>query len=106
MGVTQQQLNGFLGNPIGQVCPNGYANDADNHCAHFVSHALRYQFGVTCLTMSRGRQPGANIRVQEICRLTLRHVDGDDRWGWGVQFHVRKSDGMVFADSFTCTGAG
>jgi hypothetical protein len=41
-----------------------------------------------------------------ICRLTLRHVDGDDRWGWGVQFLVRKSDGLVLVDSFTCTGAG
>jgi hypothetical protein len=41
-----------------------------------------------------------------ICKLTLRHMDGDDRWGWGVQFHVRKSDGLVLADSFTCTGAG
>jgi len=41
-----------------------------------------------------------------ICRLTLRHEDGDDRWGWGVQFHVRQSDGLVLADSFTCTGAG
>ena len=41
-----------------------------------------------------------------ICTLTLRHLDGDDRWGWGVQFHVRKSDGLVLAHSFTCTGAG
>jgi hypothetical protein len=41
-----------------------------------------------------------------ICTLTLRHLDGDDRWGWGVQFHVRNSDGLVLADSFTCTGAG
>ena len=41
-----------------------------------------------------------------VCRLTLRHLDGDDRWGWGVQFHVRKSAGLVLADSFTCTGAG
>lgn len=41
-----------------------------------------------------------------ICTLTLRHVDGDDRWGWGVRFHVRKSDGLVLNDSFTCTGAG
>jgi hypothetical protein len=41
-----------------------------------------------------------------ICTLTLRHEDGDDRWGWGVQFHVRSSDGLVLADSFTCVGAG
>jgi hypothetical protein len=41
-----------------------------------------------------------------ICTLTLRHEDGDDRWGWGVQFHVRSSDGLVLADSFACVGAG
>jgi hypothetical protein len=41
-----------------------------------------------------------------ICTLTLRHQDGDDRWGWGVQFQVRSSDGLVLADSFTCVGAG
>jgi hypothetical protein len=41
-----------------------------------------------------------------ICRLTLRHVAGDDRWGWGVQFHVRQRDGAVLPNSFTCTGAG
>jgi hypothetical protein len=41
-----------------------------------------------------------------ICSLTLRHEDGDDRWGWGVQFQVRSSDGLVLSNSFTCTGAG
>jgi hypothetical protein len=53
-------------------------------------------------------EPGTSSKGEpvSICRLTLRHVDGDDRWGWGVQFHVRKSDGLVLADSFVCTGAG
>lgn len=41
-----------------------------------------------------------------ICSLTLRHEDGDDRWGWGVQFQVRTRDRVVLADSFTCLGAG
>ena len=41
-----------------------------------------------------------------VCNLTLRHVDGDDRWGWGVSFQVRRSDGLVLAESFICTGAG
>jgi hypothetical protein len=41
-----------------------------------------------------------------ICTLTLRHEDGDDRWGWGVRFHVRSSDRLVLANSFVCTGAG
>jgi hypothetical protein len=41
-----------------------------------------------------------------ICTLILRHEDGDDRWGWGVRFHVRSSDGLVLTSSFTCVGAG
>jgi sirohydrochlorin ferrochelatase len=40
------------------------------------------------------------------CTLTLRHEDGDDRWGWGVKFFVRSSDGLVVPSSFTCVGAG
>ena len=53
-------------------------------------------------------EPGTSAGGEpvSVCRVTLRHVDGDDRWGWGVQFHVRTSDGLVLADSFTCTGAG
>jgi len=41
-----------------------------------------------------------------ICKLTLRHRDPVDRWGWGVMFHVRQRDGAVLDRSFTCTGAG
>lgn len=41
-----------------------------------------------------------------ICTLTLRHEDGNDRWGWGVRFSVRSSDGLVLPDSFSCVGAG
>ena len=41
-----------------------------------------------------------------VCSLVLRHEDGDDRWGWGVQFQVRTRDGAVLRDSFTCLGAG
>ncbi len=53
-------------------------------------------------------EPGksADGEPVSICTLTLRHEDGDDRWGWGVRFHVRSSDGLVLANSFTCTGAG
>lgn len=64
--VTQQQLDGFLGKSIGQICPNGFVSDADNHCAHFVSHVLGYRFGITCQIMGHGKVPGAGLRVQEI----------------------------------------
>jgi hypothetical protein len=53
-------------------------------------------------------EPGTSAAGEPVfvCRLTLRHVDGDDRWGWGVQFQVRRGDGLVLTNSFTCTGAG
>ena len=41
-----------------------------------------------------------------LCTLTLRHEDGDDRWGWGVEFQVRSTDGLVLVTSFRCVGAG
>ena len=53
-------------------------------------------------------EPGKSNKGEpvSICTLTVRHEDGDDRWGWGVRFLVRTSDGLVLHDSFTCVGAG
>jgi hypothetical protein len=52
--------------------------------------------------------PGAGASAEPvwICKLTLRHRDAVDRWGWGVMFHVRQRDGAVLDKSFICTGAG
>jgi hypothetical protein len=60
------QLKGYLGKNISQICPLGYSNPLDNHCAHFVCHALGYQFGFTCRDMKGGTGTPANIRVQEV----------------------------------------
>jgi hypothetical protein len=38
--------------------------------------------------------------------VMLHHAAGDDEWGWGVRFDVRKSDGRVMRESFQCVGAG
>jgi len=64
--ITQSQLDSYLGKSIGAICQNGYADDHDNHCAHFVSHVLGYTFGVTCQMMGNGRGTGATLRVQEL----------------------------------------
>jgi hypothetical protein len=64
--ITQQQLDGYLGKAIGEICPNAYTSTADNHCAHFVAHVLGYQFGVTCRMMGNGKGVGATLRVQEL----------------------------------------
>lgn len=63
---THSQLEALVGQHISQICRRGYSNDSDNHCAHFVSHVLGYQFGATCKTMSRGQGADASIRVQEL----------------------------------------
>jgi hypothetical protein len=64
--ITQQQLNLRLGQAIKDICPNGYANSNDNHCAHYVSHVLGYDFGLTCKTMSAGKFPGVTLRVRDL----------------------------------------
>ena len=30
-----------------------------------------------------------------ICRVFVRHAQGDDVWSWGVQFHISMTDGAV-----------
>lgn len=41
-----------------------------------------------------------------VCRVMIRHAQGEDIWRWGVQFSVRRQDGQVMPDSFRCLGAG
>jgi len=65
--LTQDLLNSYVDHSIAEICPHGYDSSADNHCAHFVAHALQLGFGLTCAKM-RGRGGGANLRVQEIFR--------------------------------------
>jgi len=65
--ITAADLNKYLGKNISDICGNKYAQPADNHCAHFVSHAMNYSFGYTCRAATTGgTSPGANLRVQEV----------------------------------------
>jgi len=64
--ITPALLDTFLDKSIDDICPNGFTNQNDNHCAHFVSHVMGLQFGVTCRMMGKAAQAGANLRVQEI----------------------------------------
>ena len=40
------------------------------------------------------------------CVVMFRHLDGDDRWGWGVSFLVNQADRRVVPGSLRCVGAG
>lgn len=63
---TQQQLQALLGQHISKICPCGYSANSDNHCAHFVSHVVGFNFGATCSGMTGKSGASASIRVHEI----------------------------------------
>lgn len=66
MALIVPQLHEFLGKNIRAICNNGYAAPYENHCAHFVSHAMAFRFGYTCKAATSGKFPGANLRVHEL----------------------------------------
>lgn len=77
--MTEAQLNTYLGKHIRDICPIGFHGDEHNHCAHFVSHIMGYQFGATCRTMVVGQGAKASIRVHELfahCLMVGRWEDG------------------------------
>ena len=92
---TEATLRALLGQHIRQICPIGYANDSDNHCAHFVSHVLSYQFSTTCRTMVHGTGNPATIRVQDV----FSHCLQVGKWAelpvplfWGLVFITNASN--------------
>jgi hypothetical protein len=67
MPITAAELEAYVGLGIGQVCSNGFASASQNHCAHFVSHALGITLGMLCGDMKYAtRRTGASIRRDEL----------------------------------------
>jgi hypothetical protein len=67
MPITAAQLEAFVGQGIGDICSNDFSSTAQNHCAHFVSHALAIQLGMLCGDMAfKTRHTGASIRCDEL----------------------------------------
>lgn len=63
------------GKPIKDICDIGYDVSNDNHCAHFVSHIMEYEFGpATCSNLTWAlkqaartlKVKGKNVRVNSI----------------------------------------
>jgi hypothetical protein len=71
MFTTPPNLVNFNGKHISAICPFSIGkDDSQNHCAHFVSHAMGYDFSTTCknFTFDDKQADGAaaNIRVNEL----------------------------------------
>ncbi|PQO39321.1 hypothetical protein C5Y96_05560 [Blastopirellula marina] len=74
-------LNSFLGKSMAEICPSGYADTSNNHCAHFVGHALDITVGLTCHGMTSGKKrkgEAASLRVQEIFAACPSVAEYDD----------------------------
>ena len=69
-------LDTFKGKHISAICVCGFDKNEENHCAHFVSHALELndslKIGLTCAQMTnkgtklKAKGAGACIRVNEV----------------------------------------
>ena len=67
MPVSIGELTGYVGKGIADICSNGFADPHQNHCAHFVSHALGIKLGMLCGDMKHStKHSGASLRVDEI----------------------------------------
>jgi hypothetical protein len=51
------------------------------------------------------QNPGTGVAAWQSA-VVFRHVDGDDRWGWGVSFLLDATHHQVIPGSVRCTGAG
>jgi hypothetical protein len=88
-------------------CSNVGTNPKDSNIGDYISGFLAEQNdkGKNWLDIQTKRASGAPEPAWE-CGVVIRHVDGDDRWGWGVSFQMRGKDHSVVKGSIRCTGSG
>jgi hypothetical protein len=74
MRISFNDLQGYVGKSMADICENGFASAHDNHCAHFVSHVLGITSGLQCGVMAaKAKDRGVSIRCDEIYnRLATR----------------------------------
>ena len=67
MSTTLTALQAYVGKSISDICSNGFSSSNQNHCAHFVSHALGIKLGMLCGDMAfKTKKTGASIRCDEL----------------------------------------
>ncbi|MDR0777608.1 MAG: hypothetical protein LBE81_13375 [Azonexus sp.] len=80
MATTLVSLRDYVGKSIGDICSNGFSTPTQNHCAHFVSHALGIQLGMLCGDMAwETRKTGASIRCDELYNRLVSKGEWEDK---------------------------
>jgi hypothetical protein len=64
--MLKDTLEGHLGKNIDKICKNRFHTASENHCAHFVSHAVGIESSFNCRDFKGGSAAPANIRVHEV----------------------------------------
>jgi hypothetical protein len=74
VATTLPALQNYVGKSIADLCCNHFSSTAQNHCAHFVSHAHGIKLGMLCGDMTfKTKGTGASIRCDELYnRLTRK----------------------------------
>jgi len=75
MLTSPPSLTPFTGKKIGEICSFSLGkNNTQNHCAHFVSHVMEYEFSETCknftFTDKQAAGKGATIRVERLFNVS------------------------------------
>jgi len=69
MPVMETDVIRLVNQAMGDICENHYDTHAQNHCAHFVSHALRIGVATVCgdlTAIAAARGTGATVRCNEL----------------------------------------
>jgi len=76
MPVGEGDVFDYINHKMGDICQNHYDTEAENHCAHFVSHALGITLATKCGDLAYAtRGTGATVRCNELFNgLTNRGV--------------------------------
>ncbi|MGF1860558.1 hypothetical protein [Photobacterium profundum] len=66
MSDLLQRLDNSLGKDISEICDGKFHKKTANHCAHFVSHIVGFDFSFNCKEFKGGSGTPANVRVHEV----------------------------------------
>ena len=90
-------------------CSGVGTEQTDVNIGDYVSGFLAEQGsakGGNSIEVSTREDQDADHQRAWLSEVVIRHLDGDDRWGWGVSFLMRPANHTVIKQSIQCTGAG
>jgi len=89
MSVTKAELDALVGKSINDICTNHFSSEQENHCAHFVSHALNIKLATLCGDLKWAtRRTGATVRCNELYNNLPQRGPWDQR-------PLAQSDGLL-----------